>query len=368
MNDSALKTHKINAHVDGNDIVILNNDGCCIASSSHEKIGSFIDFNPEEQSITQLIIDNQKKASLSYNSKQFNNNEIELLKNLAKVTIEQYIGKIFLPTTSIDQFVTQILEKPLLKEDIALFNDQAQSFGLNTELNRIAILVEIENFAEDILDSADSNYNPDEIIKDWKNKINNCICGFFTLKTDMFTAYTGHGRFVVFKEINTNMETFTKLMKSAYLSIFGPIIESDKDNLHVGFSNCHRGIDGLRESYQEALQALTLGRKFIRKKDQSYYYGDLGTLRILTEEDEGKKKSFALEVLEPLDKEALRLTLETFFNEDMDIKKTASRLRIHPNTVNYRLGKIAEHLGLDPKIFRQAFELRIALLTDRIFN
>ena len=91
-------------------------------------------------------------------------------------------------------------------------------------------------------------------------------------------------------------------------------------------------------------------------------------MRILTEEDKEKKKSFAKEILEPLTKETLRTTLEMFFAENMDIKETAARLKVHPNTVNYRLTKIAETLNLDPRVFKQAFELRIALLTDKIFE
>lgn len=370
MNDPIAKNvSNLVAYVNGNDIVILNGDGFCVASSDQGKVGSPIDFSLKEPTKTSIKINDQVNTVLNFEKNQFDNQSLEFIKSLTKLTLEQYINKISKPSNSIDQFISHLVENPFAtKEDLMAYSFEAETFGIDLEENRVAILVQIDNFTEENIDNNSSYCDPDEIIKDWKEKIVGCINGFFTLKTDIVTAYTGDGRFIVFKQIIGDPETFYRYMRSAYTAIFGSLIDTEKDNFHIGLSNCHTGIEGIRECYHEASQALTLGRKFIKKKDQGYYYDDLGTLRIITEENELKKKSFALEVLEPLGKEALRLTLETFLNEDMDIKKTAAKLKIHPNTVNYRLGKISEHLGLDPRIFRQAFELRIALLTDRIFT
>ena len=358
------------AHPIGQDIVILNPDGECLASSDHQKIKklfnidcsnarqAYLKFSPRIR--IKLVL----KKEINYSPK-----ELALLKNLAKMTLDQYLNAIAKPSVSIDQFVTQIVEQPIDNTNIKDYNDQAASFGLNLEVERAAVIVEIENFVEEYLsNSARNDYDRDEVIKDWKNKIISAINGFFTIQTDIISAYTGNGRFVFFKEISHNKENFIKYMKKAYLSIFGPVLDAKKENIAVGFSNPASGIDGLHETYNDALQALQLGKRFLGTKDESYFYGDLGTLRIITEKSPEKKISCAKEILEPLTKKTLRSTLETFFNENMDIRKTAAKLKIHPNTVNYRLTKIAEHLSLDPRIFKQAFELRIALLTDKIFR
>lgn len=354
----------------GRDVNILTNDGICVASSNHKKVGSRFNLIKQKTlSESPLTFGSQKKALLLCDNQQYSENELALVKNLARVTLEQYMNTISKPLGTVDQFIAEVIERPFNHDNLTIFENEAKSLGFNLETKRVAIVVEIKNFTEDNLsNSSNPDYTREDVIQDWKNKIVSAISGFFTIKTDIISAYTGSDRFVFFKEIDGNVDRFIKPMKNSYLSIFGPMINPKNNNFSVGFSDCHTGTHGLYESYHEALQALNLGRKFIKNNNECYYYGDLGTLRILTEDDTTKKKSFAHEVLEPLSKETLRVTLETFLNENMDIKKTAAKLKVHPNTVNYRLTKIGESLGLDPRIFKQAFELRIALLTDRIFE
>lgn len=352
-------------------MVILNSEGICVASSDHRKTGCLVDSNfvGNKSAAKTYINIGQKNIPFVCGKNKYSYKELSLIKNLAKVTLEQYFSQISRPLSSIDQFIAQVVGQPLNSYKLAMFDDEAQSLGLNLEVERVAILVKINNFTEENLSlKTDQDNNREDVIESWKQKIVTAISGFFTVKTDIIAAYTGGGRFAFFKELSGGKERFVRHMKSAYLSIFGSLIDPKKENLIVGFSDCHSGINGLHESYQEALQALQLGYKLTKKKNQSYYYGDLGTMRILTEESIEKKKTFAHEILKPLNKETLRLTLETFLNENMDVKKTAEKLRIHPNTVNYRLSKIAESLQLDPRVFKQAFELRIALLTDKIFT
>jgi sugar diacid utilization regulator len=357
------------AYLIGNDVAILNGEGICVASSDSRKIGRIIKINQENKlAKTSLKLEGYNSSfSLIYKKDRYSPNELGFIKNLAKMTLGQFLSTISQPTGTIDQFITELIDQPLNSVNVAALESEAQSLGLNIEAERVAIVVEINNFTQDML-STSTDQSHEDIIREWKNKITAAISGFFTIKTDIITSHIGNGRFVLFKEIIGDKEKFIKYMKTSYSSIFSPLIESTQDNLTVGFSDPHSGVLGLHESYHEAVQALSLLGKFAKKKNQSYYYGDLGTLRILTETNVEKKKSFAHDVLEPLDKETSRLTLETFFNEDMDIKKTAAKLKVHPNTVNYRIGKIAEDLGLDPRIFRQAFELRIAILTDKLFE
>ncbi len=51
-------------------------------------------------------------------------------------------------------------------------------------------------------------------------------------------------------------------------------------------------------------------------------------------------------------------TLKTFFDNDLSVTKTASIMRVHKNTVLYRLNKVKENTGLDPKKFNDAMRLR----------
>ncbi len=50
-------------------------------------------------------------------------------------------------------------------------------------------------------------------------------------------------------------------------------------------------------------------------------------------------------------------TLRLFFENDSSVIKTAMAMNVHRNTVLYRLNKIKELTGLDPKKFKDAVEL-----------
>ncbi len=54
-------------------------------------------------------------------------------------------------------------------------------------------------------------------------------------------------------------------------------------------------------------------------------------------------------------------TLNTFFSNDLHIQKAADKLYVHRNTLIYRLNKIAEETGYDPRKFEDALNLQVAL-------
>lgn len=353
----------------GQDIMILNSDGLCVASSNPTKIGRTLNTN-RISNLDRVHLNIKNSAiDLLYRRKKSDPRELAFAKKLTRIVAEQYLSKSLISIDTVDRLVMEIVDEPINSEKIALFQMRAESLGLNLDIKRSAILIAIEDFTGNNLSGgSDIGYSSEDIIKTWKRKIIMAMSSFFTLKADVISAYVGDGRFVFFKEVIGDEKKFIKNMKFAYTSIFGSVINSSKNKINVSFSNLYSGVEGLRESYHEALQALQFGERFGSKKGQSYYYGDLGAIRILTEDNLTKKRQLAREVLNPLNKKILRLTLETYFDENMDINKTARKLGVHPNTVSYRIDRIAENLNLNPRVFKQAFELRIALLTDNIFE
>jgi hypothetical protein len=58
-------------------------------------------------------------------------------------------------------------------------------------------------------------------------------------------------------------------------------------------------------------------------------------------------------LLDPLDRNPdLPLTLEVYLANDLDRRRTAAALHVHPNTLDYRLRRIVELTGLDPATTR----------------
>ncbi|PMC37864.1 hypothetical protein CJ195_09655 [Bacillus sp. UMB0899] len=58
-------------------------------------------------------------------------------------------------------------------------------------------------------------------------------------------------------------------------------------------------------------------------------------------------------------------TLETFFSKNLNIQQTADELFIHRNTLIYRLTKVHEETGYDPKNFKDALTLQLAIWCAR---
>jgi hypothetical protein len=59
--------------------------------------------------------------------------------------------------------------------------------------------------------------------------------------------------------------------------------------------------------------------------------------------------------------ETLSATLRAYADCDMNVARTAERLVVHPNTVHYRLRRVAETTGRDPRRFGDLLELLLAL-------
>jgi DNA-binding PucR family transcriptional regulator len=62
---------------------------------------------------------------------------------------------------------------------------------------------------------------------------------------------------------------------------------------------------------------------------------------------------------------ALLETLRAYLDCDLDVRRAADALYVHPNTVRYRLRRISELTGLDTQSFSGMVELlTIARLTE----
>jgi hypothetical protein len=72
-------------------------------------------------------------------------------------------------------------------------------------------------------------------------------------------------------------------------------------------------------------------------------------------------------LIEPLDRNPdLLRTLEAYLDNDLDRRRTAGALHVHPNTFDYRLRRIIELTGLDPSTTRGLQLLGAALAARRL--
>ena len=63
---------------------------------------------------------------------------------------------------------------------------------------------------------------------------------------------------------------------------------------------------------------------------------------------------------------ALSETLDSYLDSGGAIEACARKLFVHPNTVRYRLKRIADFTGRDPAVPRDAYVLRVAATVGRL--
>jgi purine catabolism regulator len=134
------------------------------------------------------------------------------------------------------------------------------------------------------------------------------------------------------------------------------------------------GLDGVRQSYREAKEALRLGLD-IFGAGRTTLYSDLGLYRlILSVRDHPEVERFYRETMGKLaaqdaraDGELLR-TLEAYFSSNGSPTEAAARLHVHRNTLLYRLQRIRSVAELDLDDPEVRLALQVGLRIRRVLR
>jgi len=137
--------------------------------------------------------------------------------------------------------------------------------------------------------------------------------------------------------------------------------------ISIGIGQARGDLDGIRQSYQEARQALTVGRRLYGPGHLTSF-DDLGIYRLIfAAEALPELRAFHQEALgaliayDRLHGADLLRTLDAFFAALGSPKEAAARLHVHRNTVLYRLDRIREITGLDLEDADVRLRLHLAL-------
>lgn len=144
------------------------------------------------------------------------------------------------------------------------------------------------------------------------------------------------------------------------------------DNLHteamvrvrVGYGNIVEKLPEIARSYQEAKMALEVGHIFY-VEDDTISYSRLGIGRLIYQLPMSLCEMFIKEIFGDrkldLDEETL-VTIQRFFENNLNISETARQLYIHRNTLVYRLERLQKIIGLDIRLFEDAMTFKIAMM------
>lgn len=136
----------------------------------------------------------------------------------------------------------------------------------------------------------------------------------------------------------------------------------------IGVSNECLKICEYNRAYKEAIDALVIGKR-LYGSGRVYYFASLKLGKLVAALQSCSGKEPVEEVFRRLNNESddsLIKTLECFFENGMNVTKTAQALHVHRNTVQYRFNRIKELTGCDLRYPDDLALLRLALLHARL--
>nr|WP_318686597.1 helix-turn-helix domain-containing protein [uncultured Acetatifactor sp.] len=136
-------------------------------------------------------------------------------------------------------------------------------------------------------------------------------------------------------------------------------------NVRVAFGTVVEELKDVSKSYKEAKMALDVGKIFYAERNV-VAYSALGIGRLIYQLPVNLCKIFVEEIFGDnvpydLDEETL-ITINKFFENNLNVSETSRQLFVHRNTLVYRIEKIQKSTGLDLRNFDDALTFKIALM------
>lgn len=252
-------------------------------------------------------------------------------------------------------------------ENVQLFSSRGWMHGINVHLPRISIVLEARNINDifyNNLKGSQLDVKEEINLQTLRYKILQLIEEYFKFEPQNIVYMSGDSRYVILKTINqeTSNAAQKELVRSRVKDIIEKIQNKYSIDMSVGIGRFHPDVKGVIRSYREAKRALEIAKKY----NHIIFYEQLGVEAFINEISEETKREI-IERIFPFYKDSDEMskiaeTLEMFFHSNQSLDETSNKLFIHKNTLQYRLKRVKEQTGYDPRKFMDAILLYIALM------
>jgi len=240
-------------------------------------------------------------------------------------------------------FIKNIILDNILPSDIYI---KSKELHFATDVSRIVLLIKFYGKNDMIPYDMIQNMYPD------KNKD--------------YVISVGEHDIVLVKEVKPNFDM--KEIEKTAGAISDTLSSEFYTKVSIGIGTAVDNIKELARSYKEAQVALEVGKVFDTEKN-IISYENLGIGRLIYQLPTTLCEMFLQEVfkkgsLESLDRETL-MTIQCFFENNLNVSETSRKLFVHRNTLVYRLEKIRKLTGLDLREFEHAITFKVALMVKK---
>lgn len=243
-------------------------------------------------------------------------------------------------------FIKNIILDNILPSDIYI---KSKELHFNTEESRVVFLIKF---------NGKSDMMPFEMLQN-----------MFPDKTHDYIISVGDRDIVLVKDVKAGSDA--KEMEKIATKIVDTLNTEFYTKVSIGISTVVDNIKDLARAYKEAQVALDVGKVFETEKS-ILSYENLGIGRLIYQLPTTLCEMFLQEVfkkgsLESLDHETL-MTIQCFFENNLNVSETSRKLFVHRNTLVYRLEKIRKMTGLDLREFEHAITFKVALMVKKYLS
>jgi carbohydrate diacid regulator len=239
-----------------------------------------------------------------------------------------------------DNFIKNLLLDNLLLVDIY---NRAKKLHIDTEARRVVFTLEINSGRE--------------------NSSLEIVRSLFSSRPGDFITAIDEKSVIVVRELSPQ-EGYPEMDKIAQ-TILDALGEEKKKEALIAYGTIVNEIKEVSRSYKEARMALNVGKIFFEERS-IIAYSSLGIGRLIYQLPVPLCKMFIREIFDgkspdDFDEETL-ITINKFFENNLNVSETSRQLYIHRNTLVYRLDKLQKSTGLDLRVFEDAITFKIALM------
>ena len=240
-------------------------------------------------------------------------------------------------------FMQNIIFDNLISFDL---HQKARELNVDCEVPRAVIYIKVMNGAENTVYEVIRNMYPD--------------------KERDFVIRIDTSNIVLIKELKDKVSS--EELEAIAQQILDTVNGESQHQAVIGLSTVASNIDELNNSYKEAQIAMEVGKVFEEEKN-ILSYDKLGIGRLIYQLPIKLCELFLREVFQKgditsLDEETI-LTINKFFENDLNVSETSRQLFVHRNTLVYRLEKIYKLTGLDLRKFDQAIVFKVAMMVHK---
>ena len=266
---------------------------------------------------------------------------------------KKYVSILSVSILSIKQFYDEKFDKINFIKNVLL--DNILPGDLNAKTRELHITADVTRVVMTVrVDSAHDQAAMD------------MITSIFPDKEKDFIIRVDSSDIAIVKEVKTNLSD-----KDAYKmakSLLDTINSELMINASIGIGTIVNDIKDLAKSYRESHVALEVGKVLDTDKN-IVSYNKLGIGRLIYQLPTTLCKLFLDEVfvkgsLDTLDHETI-ITIQKFFEKNLNVSETSRQLYVHRNTLVYRLDKVQKLTGLDLRVFDDAIVFKVAMMVKK---